>query len=261
MTEENGEFAGVAVVTGGATGIGFATVAQLIEAGWRVAFFSQTGERVEAAAADLHTRFPQSEIHAETVDLRDEDGIRRFFANVRARWGTVSALVCNAGYSPKGPGGQRTPLGDLPFAEWEDVIRVNLTGAFLCCREVLPGMVEARRGRIVLVGSLAARTLPKIAGASYVASKSALAGLTRSIVSDYSAHGITANTICPGRILSEMTGPPDAPGNSAALARIPIGRLGRPDDVARVVTFLVHPASDFINGAVFDVNGGEFVPA
>jgi 3-oxoacyl-[acyl-carrier protein] reductase len=141
------------------------------------------------------------------------------------------------------------------------VLRVNLTGALLCCQQVLPGIVQARHGRIVLIGSLAGRTTPKIAGASYVASKSALVGLARSIVSEYSPHGITANTICPGRIISEMSGPPDTPGNRAALTRIPIGRLGEPQDIARVVELLVRPESDFINGAIIDVNGGEFTPA
>jgi 3-oxoacyl-[acyl-carrier protein] reductase len=122
-------------------------------------------------------------------------------------------------------------------------------------------MVDARHGRIVLVGSLAARTLPRIAGAAYVASKSGLAGLARCLVSEYSRYGVTANTVCPGRILSEMTGPAASPTNQAALDRIPVGRLGQPKDVARVVEFLVRPDSDFINGAIVDVNGGEFVPA
>lgn len=252
---------GVAVVTGGATGIGLASVDALLDAGWKVAFFSQTAERVQHAVAQLTARHPASTVHGAAVDLRDEAAVTDFFDHVRALWGSIEALVCNAGQSPKGPGGKRRPTGEIPLEEWEDVLRVNLTGAFLCCRQVLPAMQAAGRGRIVLVGSLAARTLPRIAGASYVASKAALAALARSIVSDYAASGITANTICPGRILSEMTGPPDAPGNRAALERIPAGRLGRPEDIARVVEFLLRRDSDFINGAIIDVNGGEFVPA
>ncbi|MER9134336.1 SDR family NAD(P)-dependent oxidoreductase [Mesorhizobium sp. M0768] len=121
---------GIAVVTGGATGIGFATVAQLIEAGWRVAFFSQTRERVEAAAVNLRARFPVCNTHADTVDPRDQDGLGRFFPNVHERWGAVSALVCNAGYSPKGPNGQPLAVSNIPLAQWDHVIRVNLTGAF-----------------------------------------------------------------------------------------------------------------------------------
>ncbi len=250
----------VAVVSGGSSGIGLATVEALLAAGWRVGFFSQQADRIESARRELATRFPEPSIHAAVVDLRDESGVRGFFDTIGSRWGPVGALVCNAGYSPKGPAG-RMPLAEIPLAEWEDVVRVNLTGALVCCQAVLPQMIGTGHGRIVLVGSLAARTLPRIAGASYVASKSALAGLARSIVSEYSKNGITANTVCPGRILSEMAGSADSPTNLAALERIPIGRLGRPVDVARIVEFLVRPESDFINGAIFDVNGGEFAPA
>ncbi len=100
----------------------------------------------------------------------------------------------------------------------------------------------------------------RIAGAAYAASKSGLVGLARSLVSEYSQFGITANTITPGRILTNMAGPTDSPVNQESLGRIPIGRLGRPEDVARAVTFLVAPDADFMNGAVLDVNGGEFTP-
>ena len=248
----------VAVVTGGSGGIGLATVERLLDAGWRVGIFSQQGDRVEAAVAALAERGFSDRVHGETVDLRDAGQIASFFSDLEGRWGEVTALVCNAGFSPKGPNG-RVAIADIDPQEWDDVLRVNLTGAFHCCRAVLPGMVRRGIGRIVLIGSVAGRTLPRIAGASYVASKGALAGFARSIVSEYGGQGVTANTVCPGRILSEMTGSPDTPGNRAALERIPIGRLGHPDDVSRVVEFLVRRESDFINGAIIDVNGGEFV--
>jgi 3-oxoacyl-[acyl-carrier protein] reductase len=179
---------------------------------------------------------------------------------VTRQWQAPSALVCNAGFSPKGPAG-RVPLAEIDLAEWNDVLAVNLTGALLCCQSVLPAMVQRQFGRIVLIGSLAGRTMPRIASAGYVAAKSALAGLARSIVSEYSRHGITANTICPGRIITEMTGPAEMPANQAALERIPLGRLGTPEDIARVVEFVLRLDSGFINGAIIDVNGGEFTPA
>lgn len=248
----------VAVVTGGSGGIGLATVERLLDAGWRVGFFSQQADRVEAAVGVFAQRRLSDRVHGETVDLRDAKRIARFFSDLEGRWGEVTALVCNAGFSPKGPNG-RAAIADIDPQEWDDVLRVNLTGAFHCCRAVLPGMARQGIGRIVLIGSVAGRSLPRIAGASYVASKSALSGFARSIVGEYGGAGVTANTVCPGRIVSEMTGSPDAPGNRAALERIPIGRLGQPDDVARVVEFLVRPESDFINGAIIDVNGGEFV--
>jgi 3-oxoacyl-[acyl-carrier protein] reductase len=250
----------VAVVSGGSSGIGLAMVQELLAEGYRVGFFGQQGERVEEARRKLARTAPAERIHAATVDLRDEAGVRTFFAHLAARWEAPAALVCNAGYSPKRAEGGRAPLATIALAEWNDVLAVNLTGALLCCQQVLPAMAEQHFGRIVLIGSLAGRGMPRIAGASYVAAKSALAGLARSIVAEYAPAGITANTVCPGRIVTEMTGPPDTPANRAALARIPAGRLGEPGDVARVVAFLLRADAGFVNGAVIDVNGGELTP-
>jgi 3-oxoacyl-[acyl-carrier protein] reductase len=250
----------VAIVTGGSSGIGLAIVRALLAEGYRVAFFSQQAERVRAARAELSAEFTSANVYADTVDLRAPPEVQGFFAAVTTHWQAPAALVCNAGFSPKRPDG-RAPLADIDLAEWNDVLAVNLTGAMLCCQAVLPAMARQRFGRIAFIGSLAGRTMPRIAGAAYVASKSALAGLSRSIVSEYSRFGITANTICPGRILTEMAGTPEAPANRAALERIPIGRLGSTDDIARVVAFVLRPDSDFVNGAIIDVNGGEFTPS
>jgi 3-oxoacyl-[acyl-carrier protein] reductase len=250
----------VAVVTGGSSGIGLAIVRELLAGGYRVAFFSQQDARVIAVRDELSAEFAADNIFAGTVDLRSAGDVRGFFSDVCQRWQAPAALVCNAGFSPKRADG-RTPLAEIDLAEWNDVLSVNLTGAMLCCQAALPAMAQQRFGRIALIGSLAGRTMPRIAGAAYVASKSALAGLARSIVSEYSRFGITANTICPGRILTEMAGTADAPANRSALERIPIGRLGSASDIARVVSFVLRPDSDFINGAVIDVNGGEFTPS
>ncbi|MGO4741599.1 3-oxoacyl-ACP reductase FabG [Bosea sp. 2KB_26] len=250
----------VAVVSGGSSGIGLATAEALLEAGWAVALFSQRRAHVEKAEEALAGRFDRSAVLADTLDLRDPAAILAFFGDVSSRLGCIDALVCNAGFSPKRQGG-RAPLAEIPLDEWNDVLSVNLTGAMLCCQAVLPGMVARRHGRIVLIGSLAGRTQPRIAGASYAASKAALAGLARSIVSEYAQHGITANTIAPGRIVTEMTGDPSSPANQAALSRIPSARLGRPEDIARAVLFLCAPEAGFVNGAILDINGGEFTPA
>lgn len=250
----------VAVVSGGSTGIGLACVRQLLSAGWDVAFFSQNAGRTRAAERILRDDSGfEGQLLAGVADLRDHASVRAFFGEVRTELGPIAGLVCNAGYSPKGPGG-RVPLAEIDLDEWNEVIAINQTGAMLCCQLSLPGMVEAGGGRIVFIGSLAGRTMPRIAGGSYVASKSALPGLARTIVSEYSSVGVTANTVCPGRIVTEMTGDSDTPTNRSALERIPIGRLGRPSDVARVVEFLMRDDSDFVNGAVIDVNGGEFLP-
>ncbi|MER8402218.1 3-oxoacyl-ACP reductase FabG [Mesorhizobium sp. M1348] len=250
-------FTKVAVVSGGSSGIGLACVRQLRVAGWDVAFFSPNANSTRAAELAVHEEIPTGgRLLAGAADLRDHASVRNFFLRVHSELGAISGLVCNAGYSPKGPNG-RTAISDIPLDEWDEVIKVNQTGTFLCCQLSLPDMVTMGNGRIVVIGSVAGRTVPRIAGASYVASKSALVGLARSIVSEYSHQGVTVNTVCPGRVLTEMTGAPDAPANLSALERIPIGRLGRPADIARVVDFLMREDSDFINGAIIDVNGGE----
>lgn len=254
-----GEETPVAVITGASSGIGFASADALLRAGYRVAFFSHQPERVEAAARALTGSYGSERIKSAVADLRDPEAVRRFFGDLAVEWPAPSVLVCNAGYSPKRNGG-RVPIEEIDLADWHEVLAINLTGALVCCQCVLPAMAKRRYGRVVFIGSLAGRTMPRIAGAAYTASKSALAGLARSIVSEYSRFGITANTITPGRIVTDMTGPTESLVNQESLARIPVGRLGRPEDIARAVAFLVAPDADFLNGAVIDINGGEFTP-
>ncbi|TIO04233.1 3-oxoacyl-ACP reductase FabG [Mesorhizobium sp.] len=249
----------IAVITGGTSGIGLATAHRLLCRNYRVAVFSQRRENVEAARDELAKEFGTERVFARPVDLAVPAQIEDFFIELGAKWGSPQALVCNAGVSPKGRDGA-TPFNQIRLTEWNEVLAVNLTGAMLCCQAVGPAMMERGFGRIVLIGSVAARARPKIAGASYVASKAALSGLTRSLVSAYAAFGITVNLVAPGRILTNMAGEPNTPTNRAALAAIPAGRLGHPDDVAAVVEFLISREAGFVNGAVVDVNGGEFLP-
>lgn len=248
----------VAVVTGGTTGIGLATARALLQSRHRVAVFSQNDDKVRVAAAELQKVHGPDRVLARTVDLAHAAAIQAFFAAVTAAWEAPAVLVCNAGISPKGPDGA-VPFGAMTLRQWNEVMAINLTGAMLCCQAALPGMVKNGFGRIVLVGSIAARARPRIAGTSYVTSKAGLAGLTRALVEPYSRAGITVNLVAPGRILTDMSGRADSPANLDALGRIPCGRFGRPDEVAALVAFLAKETSGFINGATIDINGGEFV--
>ncbi|MDW9819534.1 SDR family oxidoreductase [Sinorhizobium meliloti] len=247
----------VAIVSGGTAGIGLACTEHLLAAGHRVAVFSQQPTHVDEARESFSRKFGKDAVLAETVDLRQADDLARFFEKVRTTWSSPTVLVCNAGFSPKRDG-QSLTFDAISLEEWNDVLAVNLTGAMLCCQLTAPAMAAQGFGRIIFIGSVAGRALPRIAGASYVASKAALAGLARSLVSEYASHGVTINTVAPGRILTEMTGGLTSPANQAALARIPSGRLGRPEDIAAVVAFLASKQAGFINGAIIDVNGGEY---
>lgn len=249
----------IAVVSGGTTGIGLATARRLMDAGHRVAIFSQRPENVDAARRSLAAEHSPDRIFARTVDLLDACAINSFFKELEQAWGLPGILVCNAGISPKGPNGA-VEFSTIPLQEWNEVLAVNLTGTMLCCQAVGPGMIKNGFGRIILLGSVAARSRPKIAGASYVASKAALAGLAKALIGPYSPSGITINLVAPGRILTGMTGTLNDAANRDAMSRIPIGRLGEPDDVAAVIEFLASEDAGFVNGAVIDVNGGEVVP-
>ncbi|MBB4192975.1 3-oxoacyl-[acyl-carrier protein] reductase [Rhizobium aethiopicum] len=250
----------VAVISGGTTGIGLATAFRLLKAGHRVAVFSHGAASVATAGGALVKAFGPERSIARQVDLREPAALTRFFAEVADIFDDPGILVCNAGISPKGPNGPLN-ISDLALEEWNDVLTVNLTGAMLCCQAVLPAMKKKGYGRVILVGSLAGRTRPRIAGPSYVASKAALSGLSRVLVSQYGSYGITSNVVAPGRILTPLTGCPESKTNIDALSRIPAGRLGDPDDVAAVIAFLASEDAGFVNGAIIDVNGGEFAPS
>jgi 3-oxoacyl-[acyl-carrier protein] reductase len=249
----------LAVVTGGSSGIGLATASSLLDHGYKVAFFGQRQDHVTSAEQMLSARFGAESVFARSVDLAKPIQIQRFFHALERKWAMPDILISNAGISPKGENGA-TPFAQITSNEWHSVLAVNLTGAMRCCQAVLPHMIDHDFGRIVFVSSIAGRTIPRISGAAYAASKSALAGLARSLVAASAGHGTTVNLVAPGRIATDMAGLPDSEINKAALARIPVGRIGTPKDIAAAICFLVSEQAGFINGAILDVNGGEFAP-
>lgn len=239
------------LVTGSARGIGHACATGFIARGHRVVFSDVDQAATERAVDGL----PAEQVLAQACDVGDPAAVDRLFAAVRKRWEPVSILVNNAGISPK-HGGRSPDVMEVDMDEWQRVIDINLTAPMRLSRQVLPFMREQRWGRIVNIVSLAARTTAMVAGASYMASKTGLLGLTRHIATVYAREGVTANAVAPGRIISPMTAETAATMAARYNERNPMGREGTVDEVAAAVLFLASEAAGYTNGACIDVNGG-----
>jgi 3-oxoacyl-[acyl-carrier protein] reductase len=222
----------VAFVTGGAKGIGRAIVETLRDQGARV------------AAGDLAA--PEIEgVLGVGVDVADDAQVDAAVSRIERELGPVELLVLNAGVLIAKPLEQTEP------PEWRRLLDVNLTGAYLCARRVLPGMRAAGFGHVVVIGSSAGKTGGGTAAAAYSASKAGLMTFAKSIAKEYAADGILANAVAPALIDTDMIrGIPDLRD------RIPLKRYGMPQEVADVAAFLCSAHASFITGEIVDVNGG-----
>lgn len=244
----------VALVTGAGRGIGQEAARLLLAKQYRVVAVSREG--VDAAQLGGAS----DRLRTERADVTDYAAMQALIASVGAQWGPVSVLMNNAGISPKQANGNSSGILDITPEEWESVLQVNLTSILRLCQMVLPAMREQGWGRIVNVSSLAGRAKSLVAGGSYMASKAGVLGLTRAIAAEMGPHGITANAITPGRILTEMAQQAAPSVNENYAAQIPVRRLGTPEEVAAAMVFLAAEEAGFINGAILDINGGFYMP-
>ena len=231
----------VALVTGGARGIGAAIAAALREVGARVAV-GDLDARAAAAGGALGVE----------LDVSQPDSVRAAVARVDSELGPVDVLVNNAGIDVI------ELFVDSDPADWERVIAVNLKGTLHCCRAVLDTMIERGRGRIVNLGSDAGR-VGSSGEAVYSASKGGVIAFTKTLAREVARHGITVNCVCPGPTDTALLAQVEDfdPKLHAALARaIPMRRLGRPEDVAGAVVFLTSDAASFVTGQTLSVSGG-----
>lgn len=231
----------VAVVTGAGQGIGRAIAESLVGNGAKVGYLDLTVPDDANAIAGDQTMFAR-------CDVTNPAEVDSAFAEVEKRFGTVSILVNNAGIF------EIKPFEETSLSDWNRTMNVNLTGMFLCCQRVLPGMRDAGYGRIVSIGSSAGKTGGAKNVAAYAASKAAVHALAKSIASEYARYGITSNALAPALINTAMVA-----GIADLKDAIPVGRLGEPEDVARSVLFLASEGASFITAEVMDVNGGFLV--
>ena len=238
----------VALVTGASRGIGRAAAVALAADGAAVACAYGSDD----AGAKESVRLIEEaggRAAAFQADVADPDAVRTMIGAVTEELGPPMIVVANAGMNKDGLA-VRYDLQD-----WDRMLRVNLTGAFLCIQTALPAMMKARWGRIVAVSSAIA--LRGNAGqTAYAASKSALVGMIRSLAKEYATRGITANALCPGFVETEMTSGLAERARRALDESIPVGRVGTVEEVAAAVRFLASDEASYVNGAVLAVDGG-----
>jgi 3-oxoacyl-[acyl-carrier protein] reductase len=235
-----------AVVTGGASGIGLACVRALAGEGASVVLADVNEEAGARAAEELAA-------HYVAADVARPEHARRVVEEAVSRCGGLDVLVTCAGAF------QATPLDRIQAEEWDRIQAVNLRGVFLVAQAALTVMIPRRSGRIVTVASLAGQSGGLAAGASYAASKAGVAALTKSIARFAGPHGITANCVNPGIIDTPMIAGWPSDVLERTIAQTPLGRIGKPEEVAAVVVMLASDGAAFVHGAHVDVNGGLFM--
>jgi len=235
-----------ALVTGGNGGLGLGMAQGMKRAGARVAITGRNSQKnAEAAKAE----FPPDAIYQ--MDVYDESSVERTIADVVAKFGGLNILVNNAG------AGKRSSITELPLEEWEEIVHINLTGAFLCSKYAVRAMkATGRGGRIINIGSL--YSLAGVPNAiSYGATKHGILGLTRALAVELGPHNIQVNAILPGYCETAMTEAlKGTPLFDWVRRKTPAGRWGSPEDMAGAAVFFASPASGFVTGAALTVDGG-----
>jgi NAD(P)-dependent dehydrogenase (short-subunit alcohol dehydrogenase family) len=248
---QSGKLAGrVALVTGGNRGIGAAICRSLVSQGAAVAAgYSRNKDQAEAFLAELLEQGAEGSVHQG--NLGSADDCRRVVAEVTKRYGHLDVLVNNAGITID------KPVLKMDDDDWYKVLAVNLSGAFFMSKAALPHMIDRGHGRIVNISSIIGQR-GNIGQANYAASKSGLFGLTMTLAREAAKKcpDVTVNAVAPGFIETDMLESVPEKVLDSIRQQIPLGRLGRPDEVARVVHFLCADASGYITGQVWGVNGG-----
>lgn len=237
----------VAVVTGGARGIGRAVCERLSAEGAAVVVVNRSPAALDAVVADLKGR--GREALAVVADVAKAADVETLCARTLEAFGRADILVNNAGVTRDGL------LLRMSEADWDAVLDTNLKGAFLCIKEFTRTMMKQRWGRVVNVGSVIG-LIGNAGQANYAASKAGLLGLTKAVAKELASRHITVNAVAPGFIETAMTDALGEKVRTALLAQIPLGRLGSPEDVAHAVAFLCSDEAAYITGQVLAVDGG-----
>lgn len=236
----------VAIVTGGARGIGLAVATRLVADGASVAIADIDAEAASQAAQALGARAV-----GLRLDVTDEEQWASGVESVGSTFGPLTILVNNAGIA-----GRAAPTWELSVAEWQHVIAIDLGGVFVGCRAVLPGMIQRGYGRIVNIASIAGKEGNPNA-VPYSAAKAGVIGLTKAIAKEVATTGVIVNAVAPAVIETEILKQLTDEHVAYMTSKIPMGRVGQPEEVAALVRFLCSKEVSFSTGAVFDISGGR----
>ena len=238
----------IALVTGASRGIGRAIAERLARDGAKV-----IGTATSAAGAEAITAWLEPLGGAGRVlDVRDAAGIEALVAEITKTFGTVSMLVNNAGVT------RDTLLLRMKDSDWSEVVETDLSAIFRLSKAVVPGMMKARSGRIISIGSVIG-TMGNAGQANYAAAKAGLIGFSKSLAREIGSRGITVNVVAPGFIETDMTRAMKEEQRAALLAQVPVKRLGSVEDIAAAVAFLASPEASYISGETIHVNGGMYM--
>ena len=242
----------VAIVTGGSRGIGRAIAFRLAEEGARVLVADIDSLNAKKTAEELKEK--QLEAVAVQVDVTKEKSVNEMVKIALKAFKKIDILINNAGIM------FRTRFQKISLREWENMLKVNLTGPFLCTKAVIPLMKKNGYGRIVNISSSAGRSVSTLGGAHYTASKAGLLGFTRAVAKEAASFGITVNAVCPGLIDTQMARDTTTKAELGAfIDSFPIKRLGLPEEIGDLVSFLCSQKAAYITGATIDINGGDLM--
>ncbi|MDQ6988578.1 MAG: 3-oxoacyl-ACP reductase FabG [Mariprofundaceae bacterium] len=240
----------VAIVTGASRGIGFAVAEGLAKAGYNLAICATREATVNAAAEKL--RALGAEVEAHVVDVTDSAAVKAFVQGVAKHFGRLDVLVNNAGITKDGLAMR------MKADDWNAVIDTNLSSVFYASQAALKPMMKARFGRIINISSVVS-SMGNPGQINYCASKGGIDAMTRSLAQEVGSRGITVNAIAPGFIATAMTDELGEDAKKSLETRIPLGRLGSPEDIAASVLFLAGDGGAYISGQVLHVNGGMYM--
>ena len=238
----------VAVVTGAGRGIGHAIAIRLASEGARIASVSRTEANAKKTADEINAARADA-AKAYSIDVADHAAAQKIGAQILEDFGRVDILVNNAGVTRDGLSMR------MPVEDWDTVLDTNLKGAFNFVQALMRPMIKQRSGRIINISSVSG-LIGNAGQANYSASKAGLIGLTKSLARELASRGITVNAIAPGLIETDMTGVLSDEVRQAILQKIPLGKLGQPDDIAAAVAYLASAEAKYITGQVLAVDGG-----